>query len=138
MSLNISNEKSTIPFGIYRIDKEYISFLRKCDNNVLDPEYTDRYCGPVLRVDSERGPADYFVPILPDYDNMTGYLVNFKDGILAGFMDFKKSIPCLEKNMVQDISNKNLIFDCNEMKTLIEDCAKFIFKKKKELKNMQD
>ncbi|MDE5858874.1 MAG: type III toxin-antitoxin system ToxN/AbiQ family toxin [Oscillospiraceae bacterium] len=95
MIVNLSKEKSDIPFGIYRINKDYISFLQKYDSNVLDPEYTNRYCGPVIRVDSERGPADYFVPILPDYDEMTGYLVNFRDGVLAGFMDFKKSIPCL-------------------------------------------
>lgn len=125
----ISEEKSSIPFGIYRLNKEYLSDAKVKYGETYAPDYTDRYCGPVLHVNTSHGPVDYFAPILPEYDEMTGFLMNFRNGILGGFIDFGRMLPCYEKNITPDNSDKDLIFDCNEVKLLIGDCGEFMFKK---------
>lgn len=129
MSLQISNDKSSIPFGIYCLNKDYISYLKKYDDSVLDPDYTNRYCGPVLHTETKHGPVDYFVPIDPCYDDIGCLVINFKNGILCDFMDFKLAIPCLSKNLVPDYSNDGLLTVCCELESLIKDYAKDIHEK---------
>lgn len=129
MSIDISKEKPEIPFGVYRLNKDYIAFLKAEDDNVLDPKYTDRYCGPVFRVNSKRGFIDYFVPIDPVYDKMECVLITFKNGVIAGFMDAKRAIPCLEKNITRDDSDTGLSAACESLEAFIRDCSVNIHEK---------
>lgn len=108
---------SSIPFGVYRINHDYLSSLKKNDDNIVDPTENDRYCGPVFSADCERGPVAFFAPISPDYETRTSFLLYFKDGVYADLIDFNKMIPCVDKRfLTQDAANKELIKFCGNTK----------------------
>ena len=114
-------------FGIYTISKNYINYLRKVDANVTDPEITNIYCGPVCRMDTKKGPTDYFVPVdVNTFNTRSGFVMAFCDGVLADLMDFKRMIPCLPTEYKLNASNSKLTEFCISEKELIEECAKIV------------
>lgn len=120
---NILTEKTTMPFGIYRIDKNCISFLRRKYKNIPDPDLTDRYCGPVFGTNAERGILNYFVPILPEHENFIndGSLIelSFENEIICGFIDAEKAVPCIKEYLAKDDSDEMLSEICTNMRTFI-------------------
>lgn len=129
--INILTENSATPFGIYRLDKEYISFMKKSDDNVLDPDATDRYCGPLFSITNDYGTVNYFAPILPEYDEYKNldniFEPTFNDGIICSFIDARKSLPCLEKYISKDNSDEKLSQNCINMQIFIAGCAKQVY-----------
>ena len=121
--MNPTPEKSP-EFGVYTISKDYINYLRKSQPCIADPEETNTYCGPVYRMDTSRGPVDYFVPIdVKEYAAKKVFLTTFHNGVLAGIMDFKIMIPCLPSNYKLDESRSNLTRFCKSEKEHIKSCA---------------
>ena len=122
---NILIKKTTMPFGVYRIDKNCISFLKRKDKNIPDPNITDRYCGPVFGVNAKCGVLNYFVPILPDYENFItdefSVEPTFENGILFGFIDAGKAVPCIEEYLTKDDSDELLSQICIDMRSFIID-----------------
>jgi len=114
-------------FGIYRIDKDYINYLRTVEPHVIDPEITNWYCGPVCRKNGNRGEVEYFVPIdIQKYNKKNSFLMGFLNGVLAGIMDFKGMIPCLPDKYTKETSNEDLVNFCISSKEQIENCAKYM------------
>ncbi len=127
MKFEKCNEPSQTPFGVYNIDKDYIKALKKADDNVLDPEINNRYCGPVYHAICERGPMDFFVPVAINFDNANMILVCFQDGIFAEYFDFKKMIPCVDTRFLElNNSNTDLIQFCDKNKDALEHYAEFV------------
>ncbi len=126
MSNNFS-EKTTMPFGVYRIDKDCISFLRRKDKNIPEPDMTERYCGPVFGINAERGVLNYFVPIMPNYENFITdeftVELTFENGVVCGFIDVGKAVPCIEEYITKDDSDELLSEICSDIKSFIIDCA---------------
>lgn len=121
--MNPTPEKSP-EFGVYTISKNYINHLRKSQPCIADPEETNTYCGPVYRMDTSRGPVDYFVPIdVKEYIANKYFLTSFRNGVFADIMDFKIMIPCLPSNYKLDESRSNLTNFCKSNKNAIENCA---------------
>ena len=121
----MNNTPVTQPeFGVYKISKDYLRFIRKTNPAVTDPDITNVYCGPVRRSETNRGPVDYFVPVdIKEYKKNSFFLMDFSDGILAGIMDFKRTIPCLPDEYEFDTSNPKLSEFCRSCKTQILECA---------------
>lgn len=114
-------------FGIYTISKNYINHLRKTEPRITDPEITNTYCGPVYRMDTKRGPVDYFVPIDVDKFMSNEFVaVFFMDGIFADIMDFNTMIPCLPSEYRIDTTNDRLVQFCTTEKEHIRQCAETI------------
>lgn len=44
-----------MPYGMYRVDKKYLDYMRSRQPKIMGSEVTDLYCGPVLNVDGEFG-----------------------------------------------------------------------------------
>lgn len=117
------------PFGIYQISREFIEQLRKTDSRIADPDETTTYCGPVYRKETKRGPLDFFVPVdVKTYEKTEYFLMNFREGILAGIMDFNIMIPCLPTDYKLDTSNEKLTSFCTSDRRLIQDCAEHMMK----------
>lgn len=123
------NNTSVTPlkFGVYKISKDYLRFIRKTNPAVVDPESSDTYCGPVCRMETNRGPVDYFVPIDIDfYNTHTGFVTSFLNGVFAGMMDFKRMIPCSPDEYELDTSNAKLTQFCNANEQFIKNCAETV------------
>lgn len=97
MERKIMNE-STIPANVYAVEKNYIDFLRKRDENVIDPQITQRYYGPVLTVERDGKEIDYFAPILPDETLKSASLTHLINGVFCE-IDLRHMIPCSEKSL---------------------------------------
>ena len=99
----------------------------KKDKNIPDPDITDRYCGPVFGAKAERGVLNYFVPILPDYENFINdeFTVEpaFENGVVCGFIDVGKPVPCIEEYITKDDSDELLSEICADIKSFIISCA---------------
>ncbi len=127
MKFEKCNEPSQTPFGVYNIDKDYIKALKKADDNVLDPEINNRYCGPVYHAICERGPMDFFVPVDYIYEERSGFLLTFENGIMCDFLDFKKMIPCVDiRFLTPNVENEQLIKFCNNAQKEMKRCAEFV------------
>ncbi len=124
----MKNLKETA-FDLYRIDHDYIRFLREREPNVTDPDFTDIYCGPVYCKETERGLVEYYVPLdINALTSATGIFETFKNGILADFFDFKKMIPCSPKCIMSaDLTKlRGIPVFCQENQKLMKDCAEFV------------
>ena len=124
----MNNTPVTQPeFGIYKISEDYLRFISKTNPAVMDPDVTNIYCGPVYQMDTNRGFADYFVPIdVAFYNEHTGFVTSFLNGVFAGMMDFKRMIPCLPSEYELDTSNTKLTRFCNTNKQFIKNCAETV------------
>lgn len=129
MSFTKAFEPSTIPFGVYHFDHDYVKALKNTDDNVIDPEENDRYCGPVYSAVSERGPVAFFVPVDPSYESNDVFSTMFIDGIYGEIFDLRKMIPCVDKRFIStDSSNEHLISFCKSAKDDLEYYADYVMK----------
>ena len=112
---NINN--SSVPVNMYIIEKNYIDYLRREDENVIDPETTQLYYGPVLTVDLNGMEINYFAPVLPDESLKNASTVAFANGIFCE-LDFRHMIPCSEKWLSEgkyDSERTNFFISNHEM-----------------------
>ena len=101
--------KQSPEFGIYTISKKYLAYIRQVDSNIVDPEITNTYVGPLCRVNGKHGPVDMFAPIdVAKYNSQEFFSSSCIDGIFAGFVDLTRMVPCLPAEYRPDNSNSNL------------------------------
>lgn len=122
MKMITNVENSTVSFGLYRIDKEYLSEMSNPEivkeTGVRCYSDYDLYCGPVMQTeDEETGEIlNYFIPINePDIENAStlkgenwiSQLESFVEGLYGGY-DFCTFLPCLDKYLTpaNDISEE--------------------------------
>lgn len=124
------NNTSVMPskFGVYKISKDYLRFIRETNPGVEDPDFTNTYCGPVAHRETNRGPVDYFVPIDVDTFMQKPYLLlKFPQGFVPMVMNFSRMIPCLPSNYEFDASNTDLVAYCKYSRDTIEKQAVAVF-----------
>jgi len=143
MKMITNVENSTVSFGLYRIDKEYLSRMSNPDTIKETgvrcyPDY-DLYCGPVMQTeDEETGEIlNYFIPINePDIENEStlkgenwvSQLESSIDGLCGGY-DFCTLFPCLDKYLTpaNDVSEEDktkyefVLAHKDDLRFLIED-----------------
>lgn len=118
-------EETIIPYGMYRIDKDYLSYLKKNDSHVLDPEQ-NLYCGPVLTVYNVKHTCDvaFFVPVVEhsdeEWEGTTQMLAN---GVF-GELDFRRMVPCFEKHITPDKNETKRQKFFTENRKMLESFAK--------------
>lgn len=136
MNFEKSTERCGIPFGLYRVDHDYINSLREKDSNILSPDDNDLYCGPVYHATCERGSFGFFVPVDEKaYNEATAFLAMFSNGILDGIYDYNKMITIVhERFLTLDTSNEDLVIFCKNGKDEMEKCGDVIITAKKENK----
>lgn len=138
MNFEKSTEKCNIPFGVYRVDHAYIQSMRKNEQNIIDPETNDVYCGPVYHASCDRGVFGFFVPIdTPEYESANVFAALFMEGNYAGIFDFNKMIPVIHERFLTPFTkNERLIKFCKNAADELETCADATmtaFKEKKPL-----
>lgn len=81
-----------MPYGMYRVDKKYLEYMKSRQPKVMGYEETDLYCGPVLNVDGEFG---FYVPV-------TSMPEGNADKQLLSFIHIFKMLPCCAKVLTPD------------------------------------
>lgn len=134
MAVEKSSEKSPIPYGLYRLDHDYVRAMKKSDDRVLDPEENDLYCGPVFHSADKRGVTGWFVPIdFEEYKASGAFLMVFMDGIFAQIFDFRKMLPVVDKRFITPVTEpQNIINFCTKAQSELEECADALMKAKRE------
>lgn len=91
--------KSTIPFGMYHVDKNYLEFLKN-KGQPIDPEQR-LYCGPVLSKYNAKNEctAVYFVPVKPESRESFCYSTDALANGVVGDFDFRYMITCSSKQL---------------------------------------
>lgn len=124
MTFTKSSIPCDIPFGLYTVNHEYINSLRESDKNVIDPNVTSVYCGPVYIADCKRGVFGFYVPVnVVEYKMNKTFVTAFVDGIYANIFDFSKMIPVVNKCFLIKYDNNNLSLFCEKTKVELEICA---------------
>lgn len=94
----IMHHKQPMPYGMYRVDKEYIGHMKEQQPKIIDPEITDLYVGPVVTVNEEWG---FYAPVTPKPEG--GDKIFIADGaVIAGFVHVREMIPCCQKILTRD------------------------------------
>lgn len=125
MNFTKSDNPCGVPFGLYRIDHDYINALRKREANIIDPEVNDLYCGPVFHGTCERGVFGDYAPVDENFYNSNKlFLTAFCDGVYADFIDFTKMIPVVnERYLTAYTDNEHLTKFCEGGKEELEICG---------------
>lgn len=136
MKFEKTTQKCDIPFGLYRVDHEYLNSLHKADKNVISPEENDLYCRPVYHAKTERGVVGFFVSVdEKEYNSATVFAGIFMEGDLFGFIDFNKLIPIVDKRFLStETNNKLLVEFCMKSQTETETCASAMMQARQENK----
>lgn len=138
MNYEKSTEKCDIPFGVYHVDHAFIQSMRKNEQNIIDPEINDVYCGPVYHASCDRGVFGFFVPIdVTEYEHANVFANIFDEGVYAGIADFSKMIPIVHERFLTPFTkNERLVNFCKKAINEMETCADTTmtaFKEKKPL-----
>lgn len=95
------DEIQTMPYGMYRMDKDFIRHMREREPKVLDPELTDLYVGPVMTADGGWG---FYAPVTPKPDDSDKAVLTEK-AVISGFIHICKMLPCHPKGLTPDTEN---------------------------------
>lgn len=124
------HHKQPMPYGMYRVDREYIAYLKERQPKIIDPEITDLYVGPVVTVDEE---WDFYAPVTPKPD--AGDKMFIAEGVVvAGFVHVREMIPCCQKILTRDTESSSESGFCmkEENRRLIELIAEVLYEADKE------
>lgn len=112
-------------FGLYRLDHNYVSDLRKNEKLIIDPDINDLYCGPVYHGTCDRGAFGFFAPVDKTFfENNDCFLMAFFEGVYANFIDFTKMIPVVHSRYLTPFTDNNkLIRFCIKSQTDLEICG---------------
>lgn len=129
MNTIFSREHSSIPFGLYRINKDYLNFLKKQEPNVHNPN-ENLYCGPVVTIfdHDSKTQHEFFVPIIETPDNPDNY--NFEGPAemfinhVYGELDFRLMVPASEQVLTADTENTEKLEDFTDDRDVIEKMAR--------------
>lgn len=82
-----------MPYGMYRVDKNYLDHMKSRQPKVMGSEETDLYCGPVLNVDGEFG---FYFPATSMSEDRDA------DKRILSFIHVFKMLPCFAKVLNPD------------------------------------
>ncbi len=122
-------DENPVPYGMYYVDKEYINALREKEPRIIDPEVTNLYCGPVLRVDDVWA---FYAPVFTNPDK-NFYADLDENALISGFINIVKMIPCYNKILTRAADSSPEGEFCIMNRTFIESCARYVFEVDKEL-----
>lgn len=113
MTTKNTSEMSSVQFGVYQVDKDYIRSLMKNDLEVFDPELTNIYIGPAHIKKTEHGEDCYFVPVdlsYREFRNCKHFMPRFARKLI-----YLKSIICNDSSLITPYdSDEKLIQFCKE------------------------
>lgn len=92
------HHKLPMPYGMYRVKKDYIAYMKERQPKIIAPEITDLYVGPVLTVDEEWG---FYAPVTPKPDESDKMFIA-EGAVIAGFVHVREMIPCREEILTRD------------------------------------
>ena len=115
-------------YGMYRVNKWYIRYLKKHKPWVPDPKLTNLYVGPVLTVDGKWG---FYAPVT---QKLNDRIFVSEDGAISGFVHVKKMIPCTDKVLKPDTKRTPESEFCldEDNRKIIEAAAQLIYEVNKE------
>ena len=124
------HHKQPMPYGMYRVDKEYIDHMKSRQPKIIDPKITDLYVGPVITVDAE---WSFYAPVTPKPDNSDKMFIA-EGAVVAGFVHVREMIPCCQKILTRDTENSPERVFCmkEENRRMIELMATVLYEADKE------
>ncbi len=87
------HHKQPMPYGMYRVNKKYLDYMKSRQPKIMGFEETDLYCGPVLNVDEDTG---FYVPVTSMPECSDG------DKQPLSFVHIFKMLPCFAKVLTSD------------------------------------
>lgn len=129
MKFEKTTEHIPIAYGLYHISYDYLNHLKRADNNVIDPDENDLYCGPVYHAVADGKICGFFVPVdintFECYDVFPMYLFCSKLG--GDLLDFGKMIPLANPNLVTPVTDEKCLSEyLVTIKDRIEECANYV------------
>lgn len=85
------HHKQPMPYGMYRVDKKYLDYLKSRQLKVMGSEETDLYCGPVLNVNGDFG---FYFPVTS--------MPEGGEKLFWSFVHILKMLPCCAKVLTPD------------------------------------
>ena len=117
-------------YGMYRVNKWYIRYLKKSKPWVLDEKLTNLYAGPLQTVNGNWG---FFAPVTPKNDDR---IFVSEDGAISGFVHIKKMIlaPCRRMFLKREKKNSPESDFCldEDNRRIIEAAARLVLEANKE------
>lgn len=129
------HHKQPMPYGMYRVDKDYIDYMRERQPKIIASEITDLYVGPVLTVDEEWG---FYAPVTPKLDESDKMFIA-EGAVIAGFVHVREMIPCWERILTRDTKSTPESEFCmkEENRRIIEATAQLLYEADKERREEQ-
>ena len=81
---------------IFNVDAKYINYLREREKNVIAPDITNLYYGPVMTLQRNGKEINFYVPIVNNTEMEQVSTAAFANGIFCE-LDFRHMIPCSDK-----------------------------------------
>lgn len=114
---------STIKYGVYDIDSDYIYSLIKNGIPAADPSVTHTYIGPVAYSNTDNGLIALFVPVDPAFDTCSSYIRDYNNGNAYGFLDFTKMISVPDNLLSDHLDRAELITFAAYRRSFLMSCA---------------
>ena len=112
-------------YGMYRVNKWYIRYLKKNKPWVSDEKLTNLYVGPVLTVNEKWG---FYAPVTQKTEDR---IFVSEDGAISGFVYVKKMIlaPCWRMFLKREKKNSPESEFClnEDNRKIIESAARLIY-----------
>lgn len=102
---------------IFNVDAKYINYLRERDKNVIAPDITNLYYGPVMTLQRNGKEINFYVPVVNNTEIEPVSTAAFANGIFCE-LDFRHMIPCSEKWLSEgkyDSERTNFFISNHEM-----------------------
>lgn len=124
------HHKQPMPYGMYRVDKNYINHMKERQPKLIASEVTDLYVGPVVTVDEEWG---FYAPVTSKPDDSDKMFIA-EGAVVAGFVHVREMIPCWQKILTRVTENTPESEFCmkEENRRMIELIAAVLYEADKE------
>ena len=127
---------TSIPFGLYIFDHNYVNHIRHYDRAVLDPERSDLYCGPLYTSDDGKSMTSFYAPIIPlrsndhsdAYSKPNPYAIVFSKGKHLFAIDCRQMLPNSPLCMSAVAENElpHFLSFCKQNKEKLYRCADLV------------
>lgn len=124
------HHKQPMPYGMYRVDKDYIDYMKERQPKFIASEITELYVGPVLTIDEEWG---FYAPVTPKPDESDKMFIA-EGAVVAGFVHVREMMPCCERILTRDTESTPESEFCmkEENRRMIELMAEVLYEADKE------
>ena len=115
-------------FGIYTISFEHIDRLKNINPDIISPNITTTYCGPLFKVSTQSGVYDFFAPVdVWEYKMQPCFTMAFHNNTYSDVVDFKGMIPCSSADYSKDNQNPKLEQFCKNVQDDMKKYAKYVY-----------